>query len=99
VQHADGSFDHLRRVDNLIVTGGYKVSIREVEQVLEEHSAVMSARVYSCDDPVRGHVPKASVIPREGIDTTGLAELLKAYLKQELAPFKCPREIVVSGLA
>jgi 2-aminobenzoate-CoA ligase len=96
MNHSDDSFEHVRRVDDLIVTGGYKVSIREVEQALEDHPAVARARVYACEDPVRGQVPKASVIPQGGIDVAGLAEILKLYLKQELAPFKCPREIVVA---
>jgi 2-aminobenzoate-CoA ligase len=95
IRHPDGWFQHVRRIDNLIVSAGYKVSVREVERVLEEHPSVARARVFPVPDAVRGSVAKAAVVPSRGHHTVSLAEELQHYLKSELAPFKCPREIEV----
>jgi hypothetical protein len=36
-------------------------------------------------------------VPRDGVPTSGLAERLQEYLREELASFKCPRRIVVAS--
>ena len=95
IQQPDGWFQHVRRTDNLIISAGYKISIREVEQVLEEHPSVFSARVFSVPDAVRGAVANAMVVPIPGRRAVALADELQRYLKSELAPFKCPRQIYV----
>jgi len=92
---ADGSFVHIRRVDDLIVSGGYKISIGEVERALLDHPDVTVARVFAVGDPVRGAVPHATVTLRPGADPMGASERLQQYLKQELAPYKCPKAIEV----
>jgi 2-aminobenzoate-CoA ligase len=92
---ADGSFVHIRRVDDLIVSGGYKISTGEVERALLDHPDVTLARVFAVGDPVRGAVPHATVTLRPGADPIGAPERLQQYLKQELAPYKCPKAIEV----
>ena len=93
VQQSDGWFQHVRRADDLIVSAGHKISSKEIERTLEEHPAVWRAHVFSAPDPVRGQAVTAVVIPAEGVDADGLSERLQRYLKDELATFKCPREI------
>ncbi|HEV3141349.1 MAG TPA: AMP-binding protein [Vicinamibacterales bacterium] len=93
VRHADGWFQHLRRTDALIVSAGYKISIREVEDALIAHPGVSAARVFAVPDPVRGAVAAAVVTPAPHADASTLVERLQQYLKAELAPFKCPRAI------
>ncbi len=93
IERDDGFFVHERRADDLIVSAGYKVSPREVEGVLLEHPAVARAYVFSVADPVRGAVPRATVTLRPGVDPSTIGELLQQYLKRELAPYKCPRQI------
>lgn len=98
VRRAGGWIQHLRRDDDLIVSGGYKISAAEVRQVLEEHPAVSSAQVSASADPVRGAVVTARVVPAFGVEPAGLADVLQQHLKREIASFKCPRWIQVSGL-
>jgi 2-aminobenzoate-CoA ligase len=93
VRHEDGMFEHRGRADNLIVSGGYKISPLEVTRVLLDHPAVSRASVLMSPDPVRGAVPKAVIVPAPGAERSGLVETLQQYLKRELAPYKCPREI------
>jgi 2-aminobenzoate-CoA ligase len=93
VRHADGWFQHLGRADALVVSAGYKISTCEVEGVLARHPDVASARVQAIADPIRGAVTRAEIVTAAGADASGLAVRLQAYLKSEIAPFKCPREI------
>lgn len=93
VRTPDGWFQHIGRADALVVSAGYKIAVREVERVLEEHPDVASARVFPTPDPIRGAVTNAVVVRAENVDAVGLAERLQQYLKAELAPFKCPRHI------
>lgn len=95
VRHADGWYRHLGRSDSLVISAGYKIAVREVERVLEEHPDVASARVFPVADPIRGSVTKAVVMRGAGVDAAGLAERLQQYLKGELAAFKCPRQIQI----
>jgi 2-aminobenzoate-CoA ligase len=92
----DGSFVHIRRADDLIVSGGYKISPEEAERALLDHPDVTRARVFAVADPVRGAVPHATVTLRPGADSVGAPERLQQYLKQELAPYKCPKVIEVT---
>jgi 2-aminobenzoate-CoA ligase len=96
VRHHDDWFQHLRRADALIVSAGYKISSREVEQVLAEHPDVASARVFQVPDAVRGAVLKAVVARSREVDPGELAERLQTHIKSVLASFKCPREIQVT---
>jgi 2-aminobenzoate-CoA ligase len=93
---ADGSFVHIRRADDLIVSGGCKISPGEVERALLDHPEVTLARVFAVGDPVRGAVPHATVTLRPGADPIGASERLQQYLKQELARYKCPKVIEVT---
>jgi 2-aminobenzoate-CoA ligase len=95
-READGTVTHLRRIDDLIVSGGYKISPREVEAVLGEHPVVASARVFGIGDALRGALPHAEVTIRPGTDHAGLAERLQQFVKTEIAPYKCPRTIRVT---
>jgi 2-aminobenzoate-CoA ligase len=93
IRRPDGSFEHVSRADELIVSGGAKISPREVERALLDDRDVLRARVFAVPDPVRGFVPKAMVTVRPGAERRGLPERLQAYLKNELASYKCPRQI------
>jgi 2-aminobenzoate-CoA ligase len=95
VQRDDGWFEHLRRVDDLIICGGYKISPAEVERALLDYPGVSFARVTAAADPIRGSVPQATVSLGPGFPIGGAAERLRHFLRQELASYKCPREIVV----
>ena len=94
-REGDGWFVHLGRTDDLIVSGGYKISPAEVERALLDHRDVRSARVFAVADAVRGALPHATVAVGPDVDPASAGERLQQYLKQELAPYKCPRVIRV----
>lgn len=90
----DGFFWYHARTDDLIVSAGYKISGLEVENILMGHDAVRECAVIAAPDPVRGTIPKAFVVIREGVlPDEHLAELLQSYVKDHIAPYKYPRAV------
>ncbi len=90
----DGYFWYHARTDDLIVSAGYKISGLEVEDVLLRHDAVEECAVIAAPDPLRGTIPKAFVVPRDGVrPSDDLAELLQCYVKDRIAPYKYPRAV------
>jgi fatty-acyl-CoA synthase len=80
------------RDDEMIVSGGENVFPAEVEELLSGHKAVADVAVIGVDDEKFGQRLKAFVVLRDGQDAS--EDDLKAYVKDNLANYKVPREIV-----
>jgi fatty-acyl-CoA synthase len=80
------------RDDEMIVSGGENVFPREVEDLLTDHEAVEEAAAIGVDDEDFGQRLLAFVVKGEGKDVS--EEVLKGYVKENLARYKVPREIV-----
>ena len=86
---SDGFFYIVDRKKELILTGGYNVFPREVEEVLYGHPAVAEAATIGVPDPHRGEVVKAFVVLKEGQRAT--ADDIIEYCRPRLAPYKVPK--------
>jgi fatty-acyl-CoA synthase len=80
------------RDDEMIVSGGENVFPAEVEECLSAHEAVEEVSVIGVDDEKFGQRLKAFVVVREGKDVS--EDDLKGYVKDNLANYKTPREVV-----
>ncbi len=82
------------RTSNLIISGGVNIYPAEVDAVLLEHAAVGDAAVIGIPDDEWGESVLAVVEPRDGITPdAALADELKAFCRDRLAHFKCPRRV------
>lgn len=79
------------RLHELIISAGFNIYPREVEEVLGSHPAVREAAVVGIADPVRGELPKAFVVLAE--EQTVTAEELQSFCRKRLASFKVPKVI------
>jgi acyl-CoA synthetase (AMP-forming)/AMP-acid ligase II len=80
------------RDDEMIVSGGENVFPREVEDLLADHEAVDEAAAIGVDDEDFGQRLLAFVVKVEGKDVS--EKDLKGHVKENLANYKVPREIV-----
>jgi acyl-CoA synthetase (AMP-forming)/AMP-acid ligase II len=80
------------RDDEMVVSGGENVFPKEVEDCLARHDAVVEAAALGVDDPDFGKRLRAFVVLTPGADAT--EDELKAHVKDNLARYKVPREIV-----
>nr|WP_281386092.1 AMP-binding protein [Nocardioides luti] len=80
------------RDDEMIVSGGENVFPKEVEDCLARHEAVGEVAAIGVDDDDYGKRLKAFVSLKSGQDVS--EDDLKGWVKQNLARYKVPREIV-----
>ncbi|MFT3661280.1 MAG: AMP-binding protein [Gordonia sp. (in: high G+C Gram-positive bacteria)] len=80
------------RDDDMIVSGGENLYPLEVENLLAEHDDVDDVAVVGVDDAEFGKRLRAFVVPVEG--TTPDPDALRAYVKENLARYKVPRDVV-----
>ena len=89
---AEGRLFVAGRDDEMIVSGGENVFPREVEDVLADHEAVVEAAVIGVDDEQFGQRLRAFVVLRP--DEILGEDTLREYVRENLARFKVPREIL-----
>ena len=86
---ADGYLHIVGRGKDLVISGGYNVYPKEVEQAIDDLPGVMESAVIGVPHPDLGEVPLAVVVPEAGVRLA--ADVLAAALKDKLARFKQPR--------
>ncbi|MET7516042.1 AMP-binding protein [Streptomyces sp. NPDC005480] len=92
VRDPDGYFRYVARADDMIISAGYNIAGPEVEDALLRHPDVAETAVVGRPDDERGQIAVAYVVLREGARRD--PDALRAFVKAELVPYKCPREIV-----
>jgi benzoate-CoA ligase len=91
---ADGWLTYSGRADDMLKVGGIYVSPIEVEEALASHPDVLEAAVVGDVDADELIKPRAYVVLHGGVEASGaLADQLKAWVKDRLAPYKYPRWI------
>jgi acetyl-CoA synthetase len=82
------------RLDDVILSAGYRIGPFEVESALVGHPAVAEAAAVSAPDPERGTVVRAIVVLQDGYrGNDRLAGELQEHVKKSTAPYKYPRLI------
>jgi malonyl-CoA/methylmalonyl-CoA synthetase len=89
VRSPDGYFTLSGRKSDLIVSGGFNIYPREIEEFLEEQAEVSEAAVVGVPDQARGEVPVAYVVLKAAVRPADL----EARCRANLASFKVPRAI------
>ncbi len=92
IRDSDGYFTYCGRADDMLKVSGKWVSPQEVENCLLQHPAVKECAVVGSVDAAGLVKPRAFVVARE--KTGGLDEALKAWVKEKLAPYKYPRDVI-----
>ncbi len=80
------------RDDDMIVSGGENVFPQEVESLLIERDDVFDAAVIGVDDTEFGKRLRAFIVPQPGAPQD--VEEIKLYVKNNLARYKVPRDVV-----
>jgi malonyl-CoA/methylmalonyl-CoA synthetase len=87
----DGYYTLQGRKSDLIISGGFNIYPREIEEFLEEQDGVTEAAVVGEPDRARGEIPVAYLVVRNGFDQA----VVEAACRAKLASFKVPRGFVV----
>ncbi|MDT5154444.1 MAG: fatty-acyl-CoA synthase [Mycobacterium sp.] len=80
------------RDDEMIVCGGENVFPAEVEDLISGHPEVVEATALGVEDKEWGHRLRAFVVKVDGASVD--EEAIKTYVKDNLARYKVPREVI-----
>ena len=86
----DGYYTLLGRKSDLIISGGFNIYPREIEEFLHELDEVAEAAVVGQPDRLRGEVPVAYIVARKPFDPASL----EARCREKFASFKIPRAFI-----
>ena len=92
VRSGDGFLRIVDRKKDMIVSGGFNVFAREVEDVIAAHPGVARVAVIGLPDPKWGEAVTAVVVVHGGISVT--AEELVARVRAEKGPVQTPKRII-----
>lgn len=92
----DGYAKITDRSKDVIISGGENISSLEVEEVLYQHPAVLTAAVVAKPDPRWQEVPCAFIELKQGATTT--EQEILAFCREHLARFKIPKDIVITEI-
>lgn len=87
----DGYLYLVDRKQEMIISGGFNLYPREMEQVIESHPAVLEVCVIGVPDDEWGEAVKAVVVLREGERAS--AEEIIELCRQRLGRYKKPRSV------
>lgn len=95
VRDGDGYFWYKGRSDDLIKSSGFRIGPAEIEESLLAHEAVAEVAVIGKPDADRGSIVKALVkLKRDTHGDDALKDALRTHVKERLAGYKAPREVV-----
>ena len=89
--------DHMRlylvgRSKEMIITGGYNVYPKEIENVIDRHTDVMESAVIGLADDDFGERVTAVIVLKEPFAQPGESEIIE-FCKKSLAGYKCPKNV------
>jgi long-chain acyl-CoA synthetase len=87
----EGFFYIVDRKKEMILSGGFNVYPRDVEEVLYMHPKVREAAVIGVPDAFLGEAVKAYVVPHEGLSST--ADEIIEFCRTHLVGYKVPKQV------
>ncbi len=91
--HPRGYMEITDRSKDVIISGGENISSLEVEEVLYQHPAILTAAVVAKPDPRWQEVPCAFIELKQGFEVT--PEEIIEFCREHLARFKVPKDVVI----
>ena len=88
----DGVIYYKQRIKRMIISSGYNVYPAYVEQIIEEHPAVLKCTVIGIPHPYKIEVPKAYIVLKNGYNPLTVRKSIKDHCKKNLASYAIPYE-------
>ena len=88
----DGVIYYKQRLKRMIISSGYNIYPAYVEQIIEEHPAVLKCTVIGIPHPYKIEVPKAYIVLKNGYSPITVKKSIKDHCKKNLASYAIPKE-------
>lgn len=93
----DGYLFIMGRTDDVINVAGHRLSTGEMEEVVAAHPSVAECAVFASKDNLKGQVPVAMVVTKEGCVKQGdeIADEIRASIRAQIGAIACLQTIQV----
>ena len=89
----DGVIFYKQRLKRMLIVSGYNVYPQHLENIIEEHEAVMNCTVIGIPHPYKVQVPKAFIVlNNEYKDSHSVKKSIKEHCEKNLAKYAIPAE-------
>jgi propionyl-CoA synthetase len=94
---ADGLVYIMGRTDDVINVSGHRLSTGEMEDLVGQHPAVAESAVIGVHDEIKGQVPLALVVLKDGtqLDAGEVRQQLVAQVRERIGALACFNRVVV----
>jgi malonyl-CoA/methylmalonyl-CoA synthetase len=96
VKSEDGRISIVGRQKDLIISGGYNIYPKEIEDVINDVAGVLESAVFGVAHPDFGESVLAAVVLD---DPTLSTDAIAAEVEPNLARFKHPRQYIITGVS
>ncbi|XP_040905400.1 acetyl-coenzyme A synthetase 2-like, mitochondrial isoform X3 [Toxotes jaculatrix] len=93
----DGYYQITGRMDDVINVSGHRLGTAEIEDALDEHPAVPETAVIGIPHDIKGEVPFAFVVLKEGVggDPPAVLQQLRDLVATKIAKYAVPEHFLV----
>ncbi|ATD06305.1 acetate--CoA ligase [Pseudoalteromonas piscicida] len=93
----DGYLFIMGRTDDVINVAGHRLSTGEMEEIVAGHNAIAECAVFGGKDELKGQVPIAMVVLKDGVNTTetAIAEEIRSLIREKIGAIACLKTIKV----
>jgi len=95
VKRSDGYIRIVGRKKDIIIRGGFNISPREIENILLAHPKIQDVSIVGMPDKRLGERSCAYVIPKQGVPTITLEEVVSFLKDKKLAMQKLPERLEI----
>ena len=90
---SDGVFFYRQRIKRMLISSGFNIYPTQIEQVIEDHEAVLNCTVIGIPHPYKVQVAKAFIVLKNGYsDNVFTRNSIKEHCKKYLAAYSLPYE-------
>jgi len=94
IEDEDGYFYVLGRADEVIKVAGHRLGTGEMEAVFSTHPQVAEVSCIGVEDEVKGEVPIAMVVLKQGYEgSPELEKEMKNLIREEIGPVATPKAV------
>ena len=91
--NSEGIIFYKQRLKRMIITSGYNVYPSYIENIIEEHEAVLKCTVVGIPHPYKVEVPKAYIVLKNGYNLNqNIKNSIKKHCEKKLAKYSIPYE-------
>lgn len=96
IRNEDGYMFITGRVDDVINVAGHRMSTAGMEEVVSAHASVAECAVVGIEDVLKGQVPLALVVLKQGVaDAERVPAAVVALVREKIGAIACLKEVLV----